>query len=80
MVRLVLEYGADVNATDPALGYSTALILAVRQENAAMIGAVLEKRPDLERRDFFGKSALDYANEEAPWAARMLEEAGARGR
>jgi ankyrin repeat protein len=80
-VRLVLEHGADVNATDRAMGNGTALIIAVRNQNAAMIAAVLEKRPDLDREDRFGKSALDYAIEEdTQWAAGMLQQAGARTR
>ena len=78
-VRLLLDHGADVNAADGAMGDSTALILAVRNGNAAMIKAVLEKHPGVTQKDRFGKSALDYAIEaHEQWAIDMLRQAGAR--
>ncbi|WP_242342155.1 ankyrin repeat domain-containing protein [Anaeromyxobacter terrae] len=79
LVRLLLAHGADVNATDRAMGDSTALIIAVRNGNGAMVDAVLEARPELDRKDRFGKSALDYATEaDDRWAIRALTQAGAR--
>jgi ankyrin repeat protein len=78
-VRLLLDRGANVDATARAYGESTALIISVRYPNFVMTKAILEKHPDVNRRDVFGKSALAYAIEaDDQTIIGLLREAGAR--
>jgi len=78
-VRLLLDRGANVNAIARSFGESTALVIAVRVGNSSMVDAILEKHPDVDRKDAFGKSALDYAiQDERQDLVTALRWAGAR--
>ena len=74
MAKLLIEYGANVNAVNPHYG-TTPLMYAARSNIPALI-ALLEKNVDLDKKDKAGRTALEWAKTASQTkAVKMLKAA-----
>ncbi len=77
-VRMLLDHGADINATAPFTD-STPLMLAATYGHLGMAKMLIEKAADLNRRDRSGSTALSLAiKNRHPQIANLLRNAGAK--
>ena len=77
LVRPLLEHGADPNVTDKSWS-ATPIILAARFGSVGIADVLIKKGANLNTKDGFGKSALDYAlTSESQRMVKMLRKAGA---
>lgn len=60
IIKVLLDYGADVNVYDTFMGISP-LLLACRYNNKKMVEMLLKKGADVNRVDSFGNTSLFYA-------------------
>ena len=64
MVKLYLEYGADINAKDSTSVKATALHYAVREKNLEMARFLLDHKADINARDWHDRTPLFYAQQD----------------
>lgn len=72
IAKLLVEYGADINAKDKK--GDTPLILAAKSGNSLMLKMLLEAKADFNVRNKRGKTMFDYLNDEE--SIRIVREAG----
>lgn len=79
MARVLIEAGANPNVADRQMGGASALILAVLNQQATIVNLLLKKTIDVNAKDRFGKTALDYAKALGPRGmVDLLYQAGAQ--
>jgi len=79
LVRALLEQGANPNVTDRSQGNATPLILAVGVRSVGIAEMLIKKGANVNAKDQFGKSALNYAIERGPQKMiEVLRKAGAK--
>jgi ankyrin repeat protein len=66
LVRILLDAHADPNAIDRLQGNASALILAAKARRVDIAEMLLKKGANVQFKDEFGKSAIDYAREYGP--------------
>jgi ankyrin repeat protein len=71
LVRILLDAKANPNTVDKSQGNASALILAAQVRLVAIAEMLLKKGANVQLKDQFGKSALDYATEYGP--KKMIE-------
>ncbi|TGX53301.1 ankyrin repeat domain-containing protein [Sphingomonas gei] len=79
-VGILIKYHANVNLANS--GGETPLIRAVQMHNIEIVRQLLDAKADPDRADYgSGKSARDYAREEARWPniAKLLADAPKKG-
>ena len=77
IARLLIEYGADINATNKIFG-TTALMKAARNGQKETVRMLLDAGADITPTDCFGYNALDLADAHChKEIANMLRNAGA---
>jgi ankyrin repeat protein len=74
MAKLLIEFGANVNAVNP-LFVTTPLMYAARS-NIPVLRLLLEKEVDLDKKDAIGRTALEWAkNSGQTEAVKMIKNA-----
>jgi len=71
LVRILLEHGANPNVSDRSQGNATPLILATKIRNVSIAEMLIKKGANVNNKDQFGKSALNYAIDRGP--QKMIE-------
>lgn len=80
IVVALLSRGANVNVQVPRLGNETPLMMAIRNNDPAMMKAILTAKPDLFLTNSQGRTALDYARsyQDDAMVAMLIKAGGAR--
>ena len=81
-VKLLVEAGADVNATNPkgTTVFMYAKTPVFTSHNTAILEYLLKSGADINAKDIFGKTVLDYVIEKnATWLAEWMMHRGAVG-
>ena len=76
VVELLIDAGADIDAVDGHLGY-TSLMKAADKTRVRVAKLLVEKGADINAKSKYGRTALELARVHGPRVTEILKEAGA---